>query len=117
MANLYKKELKELKAAQERFYQRGQRLLDEVQGENLSEEQQARFRNLVEQFDMTARRVLRKADRDIEKWQPVANTPTGSKSPVEQEKARIRLTAANKVRKLVLSTRAKISGDPERDDF
>ena len=117
MADLYKKELKELEAARAKFERRGRQLLAEVQGENLSEEQRARFRNLVEQFDMTARRVLRKTDRDIERWQPVADAPTGSKPPVEQERARIRLQAANKVRGLIVSTRAKVAGEAERTDF
>lgn len=117
MADLYKKELKELEAARAKFYRRGRQLLAEVQGENLSEEQRARYCNLVEQFDMTARRVLRKTDRDIEKWQPVADAPMGSKPPVEQDKARLRLEAANKVRGLVVSTRAKVADEAERDDF
>jgi hypothetical protein len=114
----YKEELKELEGARDRFSRRSQHLLDEVEGENLSEEQQqVRLGNLVEQFDMTARWLLRKTDKDIARWQPIFDAPAGARSPEDRERAHTNLERARKFRGLVLSTRAAVSGEDERDDF
>jgi hypothetical protein len=109
--------LKELEDAREWFLRRGQRLLDEAHGGNLSEEQQARYRYLVKQFDITARRLLRKADKDIERWQPVVDAPAGVGVSEDQKRARIWLEAAQMLRGLILATRATIAGEVEREDF
>jgi hypothetical protein len=109
--------LKELEDAREWFLRRCQRLLDEAHGRNLSEEQQARYRDLVKQFDITARRLLRKADKDIELWQPVVDAPGGVGVSEDQERARISLEAAQELRGLILATRATTAGEVEREDF
>lgn len=114
---LYQKELKELEDAKDWFHRRAQRLLDEVHGEDLSEEQQIRFSILVAQFDVTARRLLQKADKDIQRWQLIVDTLLRAQTPTGRERARLSLAAALKLRNLILTIRARISRENERDDF
>jgi hypothetical protein len=114
---LYQKELKELEDAKAWFYRRAQRLLDEVHGEDLSEEQHLRFSTLVAQFDVTARRLLRKADKDIQRWQSIVDISAKAQTPTGRERAHLNLEAALKLRNLILNIHARISRENERDDF
>jgi hypothetical protein len=113
----YQKELQELEDATDWFYRRAQSLIDEAYGEDLSEEQQRRFSQLVAQFDVTARRLLKETDKYIQRWQPIVDVSTEAQRPTDRERARRYLEAALKLRMLILNTRATISRANERDDF
>jgi hypothetical protein len=114
---LYQKEFHELEDAKDWFYRRAQRLLDEGHGEDLSEEQQIRFSKLVAQFDVTARRLLQKADKDIQWYQPITDTSAKPQTSTDRERACLYLEAALKLRNLILNIRATISGENERNNF
>src|SRR5215207_11220819 len=105
----YQKELKELEDARYWFYRRAQLLFDEAYGEDLSEEQQMRFSQLVAQFDVTARRLLQETEKDIEWYQPVLDAPAGAPTPANRERVRLQVEAALKLRILILDTRSTIS--------
>jgi hypothetical protein len=113
----YQKELQELEDAKDWFYRRAQRLFDEAPGEDLSEEQQMRFSQLVAQFDVTARRLLEEAEKHIQRWQPIVDAPAGAQTLTDRERSRRCLEAALKLRMLILDTRATIARTNERDDF
>src|SRR5215207_625375 len=112
----YQKELKELEDARYWFYRRAQLLFDEAYGEDLSEEQQMRFSQLVAQFDVTARRLLEEAEKHIQWWQPIVDVSAEAQTFTDRERARRCLEAALKLRMLILDTRATISRANERND-
>jgi hypothetical protein len=113
----YQKELQELADAKDWFYRRVQRLFDEAYGEDLSEEQQIRFSQLVVQFNVTARRLLADAEKHIQRWQSIVEASAGAQRPTDRERARRCLEAAIKLRMLIQNTRSTISRANERDDF
>lgn len=114
---LYEKELQEIRTARERFLKGAMALYQEDGSRRYPDDEfDRRAADLLERFEVVARKLLRKAERDAENQRKILTGFPQGAEVTPAKRARLRLRAAELLEEGVSKVRKEINGLAKKDD-